>query len=364
MNEPGPAGGRAGRPSVLFLDKVFLKRRPDPLRGVELFNLRLLRELLALGFPTTLVADTSWREAAGAYLAGAPEPVWLGGGGPAPWIALRAAARLTRRRYDRLLVGNVGNGIIPVLGWLRARRVFARAVLVAHREASARFVRAYRSVPGHVVAVNGKIAEPFRASGYPSVQVDYGIFDSDRFTAPERRAADRVRFVVLGALDNAWKGADTALAAFRRLPADMRARSELHLASYLRPPPPEPGVVPHAWMAADEIPALLRRMDVMLCPSRDEQVMRETFSQAMVQGMLCGLPVVVNDLPILTEKLDRGGGLVFRDVDELAGHMERLAGDADLRGRLGREARATALERYVWDTRRFAERYLVPEGPA
>ena len=35
-----------------------------------------------------------------------------------------------------------------------------------------------------------------------------------------------------------------------------------------------------------------------------------------------------------------------------------LADDPALRSRLGREARATALARYVWDTDRFISRYL------
>ena len=48
--------GRAPLPSVLFLDKVFLKRVSWPLRGVELFNLRLLRVRVPLGYPVTLIA--------------------------------------------------------------------------------------------------------------------------------------------------------------------------------------------------------------------------------------------------------------------------------------------------------------------
>lgn len=352
-------------PSVLFLDKVFLKRKPDPLRGVELFNLHLLRDLVELGFPITLAAETSWQGPVREWLGPARvDAAWIPPSGPDVVTSLRAGWRLSGRRFDRLLLGNVGNGLIPLLGWLHRRRVFGRCVLVAHREPSPRFVRAFARLPGCVVAVNEKIAGPFRTRGGPDVQVDYGIFGSERFAPPTGRPSDRIRFVVLGALDNAWKGADTAIEAFRRLPPDVRAASELHLASYARPPArTEPGIIAHPWMPASDIPGLLQRAHVMLCPSRDEDVMRETFSQAMVQGMLSGLPIVANDLPILTEKLDRGGGLVFRTVDELAAHMARLAGDAELRERLGREARRTALDRYVWDTRRFVERYLAPEPP-
>jgi glycosyltransferase involved in cell wall biosynthesis len=99
-------------------------------------------------------------------------------------------------------------------------------------------------------------------------------------------------------------------------------------------------------------------MDVMLVPSRDEEIMRETFSQVMVQGMLSGLPVLASDLPVLREKLDCGGGAVFRDVQELSGLMVRMHEDRSLRAKWSAEARKTALARYVWDTRCFAENFL------
>jgi glycosyltransferase involved in cell wall biosynthesis len=113
-------------------------------------------------------------------------------------------------------------------------------------------------------------------------------------------------------------------------------------------------------MDPGELPDLLRTMDVMVVPSRDEEVMRETFSQAMVQGMLSGLPVIANDLPVLTEKLDQGGGLVVRSVKEMSEAMDKLAGDPVLRRRLGEEARRTALARYVWDTEAFVDKFLFP----
>ena len=169
-----------------------------------------------------------------------------------------------------------------------------------------------------------------------------------------------MRFVVLGALDNAWKGADTALAAFRLLPPDVRSRCELHLAAYADPPafPDDPGVHAYSWLDPSRMPGLLRSMDAMLLPSRDEGVMRETFSQAAVQGMLTGLPCVYAPLPVLAEKFDRGGGIEADSPERFAAAMARLALDPALRARLGAEARATALARYVLDTGRFCRRYL------
>ncbi len=357
-------------PSVLLLDKVFMKprRASDPLRGVELFNLLLARDLLALGHAVTFPAAASWASTMRGVLGDfAPAFVGLPALGSPMLTALHGVGFRVTQSHDVLLVGNVGNGLGPALQWLRRRRRFSRVVLIAHREASAGFVRILRDLPGHILAVNGVIAAPFVAAGHPSVHVDYGILNADAFypaPPPARDSHDApVRFCVLGALDNAWKGADTALAAFAALPATLRGRAELHLAAYTRPPVfADPRIVVHPWMAAEAIPGFLRGMDVMLAPSRDEGVMRETFSQAVVQGMLSGLPILHSPLPILAEKCDAGGGICCAAPGQYAAAMTALIQDPPRRRRLGAEARATALARYVWSTPRFSRRYLRSPG--
>ncbi|HBA83320.1 MAG TPA: hypothetical protein DCZ95_04415 [Verrucomicrobia bacterium] len=346
--------------SILFLDKVFLKRKRESLRGVELFNLNLIRDLLRLGYPVRVTADRSWRGALLEFAAPyRPEFVSLPALGWEFMNGAAAAILLSCQRCDTLLLGNVGNGIILLVSWLKRIRVFSRCVLIAHREASARFVRQFAVLPGHVVCVNEKIAEPFRKAGYRGVHVDYGIFGADRFQPRERADAGVVNFCVLGMLDNAWKGADTAVEAFRLMPEAIRNKCVLQLASFTSPPDySEKNIVAHDWMPSDSIPEWLRGMDVMLCPSRDEEVMRETFSQAVVQGMLTALPVIASDRQIFVEKLEQGGGYIFRNAQELSQCMQQLAVDPALREELGRKGRQTALERYVWDTERFAQRYI------
>lgn len=345
--------------SVLFIEKMFLRPPPDPLRGVELFNLRLVEDFAALGFALTLPMHVAWKSvlAHRAAIAGLC-PIWVKASGM--WSTVSLWRRCRASRKDLVFVANVGNGLIPLLHLLRSSRVAPRLVLLAHREAAPRFVRALRRWPATIVAVNEQIARPFRDAGFARVAVDYGVMDADHYFPGERSAGGPVRCVVLGALENAWKGADTALAAFARLPPEVRERCELHLASYRTPPQDlGPGVVAHAWMSPADIPAFLRTMDIMICPSRDEVVMRETFSQAIVQGMLTALPVLASDLQIFREKLDKGGGRIFRDVEELARQLTELARDPALRVRLGAEARATAQARYCWNSGRFAQRHLI-----
>jgi hypothetical protein len=42
------------------MDKVLLAPRKDPVRGVELFNINLLRDLAELGYNITLPLHESW----------------------------------------------------------------------------------------------------------------------------------------------------------------------------------------------------------------------------------------------------------------------------------------------------------------
>ena len=101
----------------------------------------------------------------------------------------------------------------------------------------------------------------------------------------------------------------------------------------------------------------------MLAASRNRESdgrLMETFSQTTVQGMLTGLPVVHTSIASYVEKFDAGGGIRADTPDEIAAALVRLADDPALRSRLGREARATALARYVWDTDRFLRRYMAP----
>lgn len=346
-----------GQRDVLFLEKAFLRPPPAPLRGVELFNLRLIEEMLDAGRTITLIAHHEWRSLLRDHAEAGLVCRYSRARGF--WGTLNWWRMLGRLRHRAVFLANVGSGLIPLMHLLRWSGSADRVVLLAHRTATPRFIRALRRWPSWVVAVNEAIAEPFRVAGYPRVAVDYGIMNANAYFPASPRAPDRARFVVLGALDNAWKGADTAVEAFRLLPPNVRARCELHLASYLNPPEiGVEGVTAHPWKPAESIPPFLREMDVMICPSRDEHIMRETFSQAIVQGMLTGLPILANDLPIFREKLDAGGGLLFSSAADLSEKMIALANDPALRAAMGACGRTTALARYRWDTRRFLARYF------
>jgi glycosyltransferase involved in cell wall biosynthesis len=351
--------------SILFMEKVLMRPCRGTPGGVEVFNLNLLRDLAALGHGVTVIAHKTWEVVIRQWpQAGPVEIVPMAAGGDLLGC-LASAFRLRRRRFSVLLLGNVGDRLTPALALLRRARVAERCVLIAHREPTPRFVGAVARSGATVLAVNAKIAGHFRVPPFARVEVGYGVTEADRFyprTTP-RAAEAPIQFCVVGDLDRPWKGADTAVAAFRLLPESLRPRCRLHLAAFANPPADlGPEIQAHAWIPFREMGDFLRQMDVMVVPSRDEDVMRETFCQTAVQGMLAGLPLIVSDLPVLTEKIDRGGGLVARDVAQLVEAMVTLATDDALRARLGGEARRTALGRYVWNTSAFVDRFLLEPG--
>ena len=339
--------------TLLFLDKCLLIRRGPVLRGVELFNLGLLADLTTRELVLTVPAHRSWH----ALLAGRLPGVRLIPVPGLPWPLLSALWLiwgLRRQRHQVLLIGNCARDLIPTVWWLARGGVAGRRLLMVHRWPSRRVLRAWRHSLDGVVAVNGIIAGQFRQHGYRRVDHYFGETRAARFFPAERGEAPTVSFCVLGALHTAVKAPETAVAAFQQLPGALRARCRLHLVGYHGTLPAfGPGILSHRWQDEAAVPALLREMDVLVVPSR-----QETFSLAMVQGMLSGLPVLARDIPGLAEKRDEGGGWVFADEAELAEQMARLAGDPALRRRLGATARRTALARYCWDTDVFLRRFV------
>jgi L-malate glycosyltransferase len=90
-----------------------------------------------------------------------------------------------------------------------------------------------------------------------------------------------------------------------------------------------------------DVHSWLRKSRIFVLTSQSEGL-----SQAMVQAMLCGLPVVVTDVGDLKDLVSDGsnGFLVTPGrVDECAGKISLLCGDDRLRQTLGAQARSDAL---------------------
>jgi len=350
----------------MLLEQGFLKpRRGKPVHGVELFRLRLFEQMLALGVRISVAAEASWEPILRERIQDERLALRLVKYRGNAWLTGLSCGLKTRGAFDALLIGNPRRGLVPGIYAALAVCRPQRRLVLAHRRPEGAIRWALRPFRLNVMANSEHVAGPWRKATRGWTRIMYGLPNVEAFhpPAPEEKPDDGVlRFCLLGKLPSNSKGSEDATAAFAALPDAIRRRSELHLASFITEPPPDlpAGVVAHRWVAPEDVPALLRRMDILLAPSTDE-----TFSQAIVQGMLTGLPVVSSDLDVFTEKLDTGGGIItpMRDREALREGMIALAEDPERRREMGRIARQTALERYVWSTERFMNEILFPDAP-
>lgn len=409
----GTERGKIEGRSVLYLAPGFMSYRVHKhVRGVQVFDLQLIRQMVELGLIVTLPAEWSWKPrliGAGrggdrigalgdltksrAGRAGRLKILWTPTLRKPLWNGLWAAGAmgLSRARFDVCYLGNAGEGLAQAAGLMHRLGIFHRLVLLAHRYPKRRLIALLKRARGgrgggRSLAVSNNVRSMFPEDLSPPCEIRFGEMDHAKFFPAERaghanadnrsggevsrgvRGDGLVHFVMLGALDTPLKDVPTALKAFAMIPEQVRARCRLHLASFASPPTDLPaGVTAYPWMAIDRVPGFLRTMDAMLVTS-----LSETFCLALVQGMLTGMPSVVRDIGTLTEKVEGGengvggrggtGGLVFSTPEQLAVHMTRLATDAELRAKMGAVARRTALERYTWRTDEFVREVLFGEN--
>jgi glycosyltransferase involved in cell wall biosynthesis len=104
----------------------------------------------------------------------------------------------------------------------------------------------------------------------------------------------------------------------------------------------------------DDMPGLFHSVDVVALPSY-----REGLPKALIEAAACGLPLIAADVPgcreVVTHEVD--GLLVpVRNADALASAIARLRDDPALARRLGKAARAKAVDFY--DERRIVAQTL------
>ncbi len=347
---------------VLFLEKVFLKERKSPkLRGVELFNFSLIKDLLAQNIEIFSIVHISWKDTFQENFKSPYLHVQYTNQKMSFLSVIFKLLLLKKEKIDILFLANTGDTLLGAMLVSKLFRITRKQVLLAHREPSKAFLITSKFVKLVAVSVNQKFASIFKKAGCPVSKVYYGVKNASKFLEFNiHKDHEKVVFGVVGDLDNKWKGADTAIEAFSMLSKEANSICELRLASYTNNLPinlPN-NIKAFKWLPYEEVVNFFNELDVLIVPSYDEKVMRETFSQAMVQGMLSGLPILANDLEILKEKLNQGGGFIFKNSNELKEKIEELAFNKNLRIYLGEKARKVAIQRYIWDTEYFSEKFL------
>jgi glycosyltransferase involved in cell wall biosynthesis len=246
-----------------------------------------------------------------------------------------------------------GRLLADLLNRLYPGKLLAEAIVVANEQTKRALPRGYRGV---------------LYEGIPDIGVDLGVWDSSR-RPREPRAGGPVRFVFLGRLVN-WKAVDLLLEAFARVvaacpAAELEILGDGDLRGQLEAQAVELKVRDRVnfvgWVKASEGAARMRDADAFVLPS-----LRECGGSAVFEAMALGLPVIVARWggPGIYVSDDCGIRVAPSSREEfvagLAEAMLRLAGDPELRRRMGEAAiRLATRGIFNWDRKidRFLEIY-------
>jgi len=196
--------------------------------------------------------------------------------------------------------------------------------------------------------------EPERVHVIPHGPLDYLTRLDDRVALPAELAAvpDSVPVILFFGLLRPYKGIDTLLEAFAELDG-----AELWIAGMPRMPLEPLGRLARRasgtvrflprFIADPEIPALLRRADVLALPYREIEQ-----SGVLYAGLAFGKPMVLSDVGGFSEVgREQGAARLVPpgDAAALAAALRELLDDAGERQRLGAAALAAVEGPYSWD---------------
>jgi glycosyltransferase involved in cell wall biosynthesis len=252
-----------------------------------------------------------------------------------------------------------------------ARLVWHLHEYVRARPSTARILRRLSGRPAVIVVNSDSVAEDARAAlgeGHMLRRVHNGV-DVSLFR-PDGPALDLAAAaglppdagllrIGLVATFGRWKGHDVFLQAIARIAADHPVRAYVVGGAVYETAGSQrsleelranaamlglEGVVGFTGHVAD-VPAALRALDIVVHASTN----LEPFGMVIAEAMAAGRAVVAVQAGGASELFEDGVdalGHKMGDAEDLARHLRRLAQDAALRERLGRSARATAVQRF------------------
>ncbi len=215
------------------------------------------------------------------------------------------------------------------------------------------------------VAINDTIIRELTAAGVPAEKIVWlpnGVETDSIATKSSYALHQPARLIFVGRL-HAQKGLDVLLTAFQQLlrqhpthEARLQLVGEGPLRGDLTRLAEQLGIARHVHFVGqtDQVLERLQQADIFVLPSRAEGM-----SNALLEAMVCGLPVVVSDIPgnidIVAHEHD---GLLFavNDSNSLVQALASLLDQPVLRERLGQAARQTVERRYSLNY--VADRYI------
>jgi L-malate glycosyltransferase len=215
------------------------------------------------------------------------------------------------------------------------------------------------------VATNRTIVQELISVGVPAdriIQLPNGVETDSVPVKVNYVLHDPVRLIFVGRLHE-QKGLEILLTAFQRLVGlypDLNLRLQLlgdgPLRRNLTDLSQQLGIAAQVDFVGmtGQVFDYLQQADVFILPSR-----AEGHSNALLEAMACGLPVVVSNIPANVDVIEnKQNGLIFNpgDPDSLVDAVESLLQQLGLRERLGRAARQTIGSRYSLGF--IADRYI------
>lgn len=220
--------------------------------------------------------------------------------------------------------------------------------------------RAYRRID-LALPITSAAQDVLRRKGYGGEAriIPLGV-DRSGFAAGPGPAAGPFTVGFVGRLEP-HKGVADLLAASRAAGSRLIVVGDGSLAGAVRAEATaRPGAVQLvAWSSHDDLPALLRRMHVLVLPSVEvtqrnvlpwiRVPLREQFGRVLVEAMSCGVPCVVTEVGEMAEVVGDAGEVVGPgDPDGLAVALARIRDEPDRAARL-RQAALKRAELYDWN---------------
>jgi glycosyltransferase involved in cell wall biosynthesis len=208
------------------------------------------------------------------------------------------------------------------------------------------------------IAMSRSVADNHRAFGFPRELTLMASFLAPRERTVERAAPDdpgrRPYFLFVGRLE-AIKGLQDVIPQFgEQLPADLLvAGSGAYEPELRRLAGDRPQVKFLGKLPTGNLQMLYRDALALIAPS----LCYEVFPMVVLEAFREGTPVIARDLGSYPQIIEEsGGGLLFRDSDDLRSAFLSLISDPDLRARFGASGRRAVETR--WSEQTAIDSYL------
>jgi glycosyltransferase involved in cell wall biosynthesis len=204
-----------------------------------------------------------------------------------------------------------------------------------------------------ITSFRGGIEELNQAFGIPREKVSsiYNGMDI-RIFQPGNEKRDEKKLLFVGNTEDRKKGIEYLLEAMTILPEDIHLTivdegppAKEHATSIIKRHNLENRVTLTGRLSQEEIVAYYQRATLLVIPS-----LYEGFGLPAAEAMACELPVVATAAGALQEVVTPETGILVqpRDSEQLAGAVNKLLKDENLRKKMGRQGRKRAEDLFSW----------------